>query len=133
MNGRRGEIAKRIVDVAVAGVVVLVALPLLAAISILIRLRMGSPVLFRQERTGFRGRTFTLHKFRTMLDTRDAQGTLLADENRITRLGRLLRSTGLDELPTFFDVLRGTMSLVGPRPLLPQYLDRYSPTQARRH
>ena len=97
------------------------------------RLGLGSPILFRQQRPGLRGRLFTLYKFRTMTGARDAGGTLLPDAQRLTPFGRFLRSTSLDELPELFNVLKGDMSLVGPRPLLVQYLDRYTPRQARRH
>jgi sugar transferase EpsL len=94
---------------------------------------MGAPVLFRQTRPGFRGRPFALLKYRTMNDERIEKGELLPDEKRLAGLGRFLRSTSLDELPELFNVLKGEMSLMGPRPLLMQYLDRYTPEQARRH
>jgi len=93
----------------------------------------GSPVLFRQVRPGYRGRLFELYKFRSMTEARDIQGRLLPDEQRLTRWGRFLRATSLDELPELLNVLRGEMSLIGPRPLLVQYLERYTPEQARRH
>lgn len=118
---------KRLVDVAGAVAGLMVAGPLMAVIAALLRLRLGAPVLFRQERPGLNGQPFTIHKFRTM---RDGPGE---DAERLERLGRLLRATSLDELPELFDVLRGPMSLVGPRPLLMEYLDRYTPEQARRH
>jgi len=107
--------------------------PVLAAIALLIRALMGAPVFFRQVRPGKGGRPFRIVKFRTMLDTRDERGQLLPDEQRITALGRFLRSTSLDELPQLWNVLSGELSLVGPRPLVMQYLARYSPRQARRH
>lgn len=107
-------------------------LPLLI-LGLLIRLKLGSPVLFHQTRPGFKSRPFTLYKFRTMTDERDAAGQLLPDEQRLTGLGRFLRSFSLDDLPNAFNVLRGEMSIVGPRPLLMEYLERYSPEQARRH
>ncbi|MDY7077885.1 MAG: sugar transferase [Chloroflexota bacterium] len=107
--------------------------PLLALIALLVRLRLGSPILFRQQRPGLRGKPFTISKFRTMTSTRDAEGHLLPDAQRLTRFGRFLRSTSLDELPELFNILKGDMSLVGPRPLLMQYLDRYTPEQMRRH
>jgi sugar transferase EpsL len=107
--------------------------PLLAILALLVRLRLGAPVLFRQVRPGLWARPFTLYKFRTMVEARDASGRLLADEARLTGLGRFLRSFSLDELPEVVNVLRGEMSLVGPRPLLTAYLERYSPDQARRH
>jgi lipopolysaccharide/colanic/teichoic acid biosynthesis glycosyltransferase len=98
-----------------------------------IRLSMGSPVLFRQQRPGLRGKPFYLLKFRTMTDRRNDRGELLPDAQRLTRLGQILRSTSLDELPELLNVLKGQMSLVGPRPLLMEYLDRYTPKQMRRH
>jgi lipopolysaccharide/colanic/teichoic acid biosynthesis glycosyltransferase len=107
--------------------------PVLAIIAGLVRLRLGAPVLFRQVRPGLRGDPFMLFKFRTMVDTADAAGRPLSDEARLTGLGRWLRSFSLDELPELVNVLRGEMSLVGPRPLLTAYLDRYTPHQARRH
>ena len=107
--------------------------PLLLAIAAAVRLDMGRPVLFRQRRPGLNGVPFTLLKFRTMRDTRDSTDNLLPDADRLTRLGRFLRSSSLDELPELWNVLKGDMSLVGPRPLLMQYLDRYTSDQARRH
>lgn len=98
-----------------------------------VHLTMGRPVLFRQVRPGLHGRPFCLYKFRTMTDDRDGSGKLLADEQRLTRVGRWLRASSLDELPELWNVLKGDMSLVGPRPLLMEYLDRYTPEQARRH
>lgn len=108
-------------------------LPLLALLALLVRLRLGSPILFRQRRPGLHGRLFTLVKFRTMTEARDARGTLLDDARRLTPLGRWLRATSLDELPELWNVLRGDMSLVGPRPLLEDYLPLYTREQARRH
>jgi sugar transferase EpsL len=107
--------------------------PLYGILALLIRLRMRSPVLFRQVRPGLQARPFALLKFRTMNDERDEEGNLLPDGKRLTGLGRLLRSTSLDELPELFNVVKGEMSLVGPRPLLMQYLERYTAEQARRH
>lgn len=124
---------KRLLDCFVAGTALLVASPLMALIAASIRVSMGSPVLFRQERPGLHGRPFTLLKFRTMSDAPDPSGLLLPDERRLTPLGRFLRTTSLDELPQLWNVLKGEMSLVGPRPLLMSYLERYSPEQARRH
>jgi len=123
---------ERLADVggAIAGLVV--CAPLLAAVSIAIWLRMGLPVLFRQARGGKGGRLFLLHKFRTMLDARDSAGALLPDSQRLTRLGRFLRETSLDELPQLWNVLKGEMSLVGPRPLYAGYVARYTPEQRRR-
>ena len=108
-------------------------LPLLLLIGVLIRWRIGSPVLFRQKRPGRGGVPFELVKFRTMTSVRDAQGSLLPDERRLTPIGRFLRSTSLDEIPELLNVIKGEMSLVGPRPLLTEYLPRYTPEQARRH
>jgi lipopolysaccharide/colanic/teichoic acid biosynthesis glycosyltransferase len=107
--------------------------PLLAGIWVAIRITMGGPVLFRQERPGWKGRSFILHKFRTMTNACHENGELLPNEQRMTRLGGFLRSSSLDELPELWDVLRGKLSIVGPRPLLVRYLPRYSPEQARRH
>jgi lipopolysaccharide/colanic/teichoic acid biosynthesis glycosyltransferase len=106
--------------------------PVLLVISLLILLTMGSPVLFRQTRPGLNGKPFTLYKFRTMTAKTDEQGNLLPDEERLTRIGRFLRRTSLDELPQFWNVLKGDMSLVGPRPLLMKYLPLYNKLQARR-
>jgi len=108
-------------------------LPALGAVALLVRLKLGRQVLFRQPRPGRQGRVFELVKFRTMTDARDAEGRLLPDAQRLTRFGQLLRSSSLDELPEVLNVLKGEMSLVGPRPLLVRYLDRYTPEQARRH
>jgi len=102
-------------------------------IALAVRLRLGVPVLFRQRRPGLHGQPFTLLKFRTMTGARDAAGNLLPDAERLTPLGRFLRATSLDELPELLNVLKGEMSLVGPRPLLLEYLTRYTPEQARRH
>lgn len=118
--------------VGAAGLLVVLS-PVLAVIALLIRMRLGSPVLFRQRRPGKDEEIFELVKFRTMTDERDAEGRLLPDEARLTRLGRWLRSLSLDELPQLWNVLRGELSFVGPRPLLVQYLERYTPEQARRH
>lgn len=124
---------KRAMDVGGAGAALVLTAPVMAVIAVAIRATMGRPVLFVQTRPGLHGAPFRLTKFRTMREGRDAHGTLLANEARVTRLGRLLRSTSLDELPELYHVLRGDMSLVGPRPLLTEYLDRYTPAQARRH
>jgi lipopolysaccharide/colanic/teichoic acid biosynthesis glycosyltransferase len=124
---------KRTVDV-IGGLVGLVVLsPVLAGVAVVVRVRLGRPVLFIQPRPGQNGRIFHIYKFRTMSDERDEHGHLLPDEHRLTRLGRFLRSSSLDELPELVNVLHGDMSLVGPRPLLVDYLDRYSPRQALRH
>lgn len=124
---------KRLLDLSLAIVALVIGWPILLGIAVLIRIRLGSPVLFRQIRPGLHGKPFTLFKFRTMTNARDDQGNLLPDSQRLTGFGRFLRSTSLDELPELWNVLKGDMSLVGPRPLLMQYLDRYTPEQARRH
>jgi lipopolysaccharide/colanic/teichoic acid biosynthesis glycosyltransferase len=124
---------KRAFDRSVAAAGLVATAPVLAATALAIRATMGSPVLFRQARPGRGGRPFELVKFRTMRHATDAHGRPLPDDERLTRLGRFLRSTSLDELPQLWNVLRGELSLVGPRPLLVQYLPRYSPEQARRH
>jgi lipopolysaccharide/colanic/teichoic acid biosynthesis glycosyltransferase len=124
---------KRAIDVCLAAAALLVLWPVLLTVAVVVRLGLGSPVLFRQLRGGYGGRTFHVMKFRTMADTRDAHGRLLPDAARLTRVGRLLRSSSLDELPQLLNVLRGDMSFVGPRPLDARYLTRYSPEQARRH
>jgi sugar transferase EpsL len=124
---------KRWFDCALATAGLIVLAPVLALIALTIRLAMGSPVIFRQRRPGLEGRPFTLYKFRTMTDARDAQGKLLPDRVRLSRLGRFLRRTSLDELPELFNVVKGDMGLVGPRPLLMQYLGRYTKEQFRRH
>ena len=123
---------KRLIDVIVAAVVLIVTAPLQLAIAACVRARLGSPVLFRQDRPGKDEQIFTLVKFRTMLPVDEVAGRV-TDEQRMTRLGSLLRSTSLDELPTLWNVIKGDMSLVGPRPLLVQYLPLYSEHQRRRH
>jgi sugar transferase EpsL len=125
--------SKRLFDLALTLPGLLLVSPLLLVAAILVWIFHGPPVLFHQKRPGYRGRLFPLLKFRTMLDARDAEGRLLPDSDRLTSLGRFLRATSLDELPELFNVLKGEMSLVGPRPLFAHYLDRYSPEQARRH
>lgn len=129
----RVPLVKRVFDLALTVPGLIVLSPLLLMLAILVRVKMGRPVLFRQVRPGFQGRLFTNYKFRTMREAVDATGKLLPDPERVTGLGRFLRSSSLDELPELFNVLKGEMSLVGPRPLLIQYLERYSPEQMRRH
>ena len=126
-------ILKRTIDVVVSAVVLAVAAVPMAGLAVALRLTMGAPVLFRQERPGRDEVVFTLLKFRTMRDPRPGEDALATDAERLTGLGRWLRRTSLDELPTLWNVLRGDMSLVGPRPLLVAYLDRYTPEQRRRH
>ncbi|WP_286250691.1 sugar transferase [Marinobacter shengliensis] len=125
--------SKRIFDVAIAILVLGVSLPILVLLALLIRIWLGRPVLFVQVRPGLHGKPFRMVKFRTMTDKRDKHGRLLPDNIRLTRFGRILRSTSLDELPELWNVLKGDMSLVGPRPLLMEYLPLYSKEQYRRH
>jgi len=124
---------KRLVDVAVASSVIAVTLPITLPTAIGIRATMGAPVLFRQRRPGLHGRPFEMLKFRSMRDPRPGEDALKSDAARITRLGAFIRKTSIDELPTMLNVLKGDVSLVGPRPLLMRYLDRYTPEQSRRH
>lgn len=124
---------KRLLDLAVVLLAAPFWLPVLLVVAVAVRLKLGAPVFFRQKRPGLRGEIFEMMKFRTMTDARDANGKLLSDAERLTDYGKWLRATSLDELPELFNVIRGDMSLVGPRPLMVQYLPRYSPRQARRH
>ena len=124
---------KRLFDLVLVIPTLIILSPVLCVLALLVRAKLGSPVLFRQVRPGLHGRPFVIYKFRTMTDKRDEDGNLLPDGERLTRLGRFLRKTSMDELPEFFNVIKGDMSIVGPRPLLMQYLDRYTPEQARRH
>ena len=125
--------SKRAFDVITAGVALVTLAPLLAALALLVRLAIGAPILFLQERPGLHGRPFTIYKYRTMNDARNDAGRLLPDAERLGWFGKFLRSTSLDELPELINVLRGEMSMVGPRPLLMEYLPRYSNEQMRRH
>ena len=124
---------KRLFDVVVSGLLLIVLSPVLIVVALAVAVSMGRPVLFRQKRPGLRGDLFTILKFRTMVDAKDQHGRPLPDAQRITALGRLLRRTSIDELPELLNVLVGDMSLVGPRPLLPEYLPRYTKEQLRRH
>ena len=124
---------KRCFDFGVALALLGVALPVMAVVAVLIYCALGSPVMFRQQRPGLHGKPFLVYKFRTMADSYDSNGGLLPDEKRLTPLGRLLRRLSLDELPQLFNVLTGDMSLVGPRPLLMEYLPLYTAEQSRRH
>lgn len=123
---------KRAIDVIVGGVALVLSMPVQFVVAVLVRRNLGSPVLFRQQRPGKDEQIFELVKFRTMLEPNEARG-FVTDEQRMTSFGSFLRSTSLDELPTLWNVLRGDMSLVGPRPLLVRYLGRYTPQQIRRH
>lgn len=124
---------KRLLDLGVAATLLVLLAPLMLLVACLVRWNLGSPALFRQPRAGLGGRIFTLYKFRSMRDARDGQGRPLPDDQRLTAFGRKLRSWSLDELPQLWNIVRGDMSLIGPRPLLVDYLPRYSPRQARRH
>ena len=124
---------KRLFDLVGALPLLILLSPVMLIVGLLVRLRLGSPVVFTQERAGVRGQPFTIYKFRTMVDTRDASGTLLPGAQRTPPLGRRLRALSLDELPELWNVLKGEMSLVGPRPLMLYYLPRYNATQMRRH
>ena len=124
---------KRLIDLLIALPVLFLCLPVIGTLWLAVRIKLGSPVCFRQQRPGLHGKPFTMVKFRTMTDARDAQGNVLTDADRLPPFGKFLRRTSLDELPELWNVVKGDMSLVGPRPLLMRYLDRYTPEQARRH
>ena len=130
MKRRPYDLVKRAIDILIAGLALILSLPIQLVVALLVRINLGSPVLFTQQRPGRSGRMFTMYKFRTM---RDITEDLVSDEDRITPFGSWLRSTSLDELPELFNVLKGDMSIVGPRPLLPEYLPLYTTRQARRH
>ncbi len=133
---RAYDAVKRVLDVVVAAFALVLLSPVLLVTAVFVRAKLGSPVLFRQERPGRNGRLFTIHKFRSMKAHPEGLGAVDAvatDADRLTRFGRFLRASSLDELPELWDVLVGNMSLVGPRPLLPEYLERYNAEQARRH
>jgi lipopolysaccharide/colanic/teichoic acid biosynthesis glycosyltransferase len=124
---------KRAFDIIISISLLVILMPLLILIVILVNWKIGCPIIFKQIRSGYKGQLFTIYKFRTMQDRQDSNGNMLPDAERLTSLGRFLRKLSLDELPELFNVLKGDMSLVGPRPLLPQYLERYSSEQIRRH
>lgn len=124
---------KRPMDFFLSLIAIIILSPVLLIVSILVRVKLGSPILFKQERPGLNEKIFTMYKFRTMTDAKDAEGKLLPDSVRLTKFGRLLRTTSLDELPELFNILKGDMSIVGPRPLLVQYLSLYNQQQKRRH
>jgi len=126
-------VSKRLLDLLLAVPALVILSPVMAVTALIILFKEGRPVLFRQQRPGRGGKLFTLNKFRTMRNAVDRQGRPLPDEQRLSRFGRALRSTSIDELPELFNVLRGEMSIVGPRPLLAAYLERYNAQQARRH
>jgi len=127
------KLGKRLLDLTLSSAALVLLAPVFGLLALFLRVQLGAPVFFRQQRPGLAGRPFTILKFRTMTDARNAKGNLLPDAERLPAFGRFLRSTSLDELPELWNVLRGDMSLVGPRPLLMQYLERYTPEQARRH
>ena len=124
---------KRSFDFFAALIALILLLPLLLILAVVVRLKLGSPVIFKQQRPGLHGKPFFMYKFRTMTDEKDSDGNLLPDDQRLPRFGQMLRSTSLDELPEFLCVLKGDLSIVGPRPLMMKYLPRYTPQQARRH
>ena len=125
--------AKRILDILLSTIMLLILGPLLILVYFLVSYKLGKPAIFKQERTGLHGKIFVLYKFRSMTNKKDENGNLLPDKDRITDFGNFLRQTSLDELPELYNILKGDMSFVGPRPLLVKYLERYSPEQARRH
>ena len=127
------KVVKRVFDFLISGVCIVLFSPIFLILAILVRIKLGSPVLFVQERPGYKNRIFNMYKFRTMTDEKDENGELLPDEVRLTKFGRMLRSTSLDELPELFNIFKGDMSIIGPRPLLPKYLNVYSARQQRRH
>jgi len=133
IRGRYHRGGKRVLDVLLTIPVLLVLSPVLVVAAVLVRMQLGAPVLFRQQRPGRYGEPFTIYKFRTMTDARNSQRNLLSDADRLTPFGRFLRATSLDELPELYNILLGDMSLVGPRPLLMEYLSLYTPEQMRRH
>ena len=127
------RLIKRLIDLVLSGLALLVLSPLYLILAILVRVKLGSPVLFSQERPGKNEKVFRMYKFRSMTDARDANGDLLPDEERLTHFGMMLRATSLDELPELWNIFKGDMSIVGPRPLLVRYLPRYNERQRRRH
>jgi len=136
MNNKKGlyqRFFKRVLDLILALIALIVLSPVLLGVSILIKLKLGSPVLFKQDRPGYKGNIFTMYKFRTMTADVDNDGQLLPDANRLTNLGKFLRSTSIDELPELLNIIKGDMSIIGPRPLLVQYLSLYNTYQFRRH
>ena len=124
---------KRLLDIVLSTLAIIVLSPLLIIIAVLVRIKLGKPILFNQDRPGLNEKIFTLHKFRTMTNKTDEKGNLLPDEQRLTKFGKFLRSTSLDELPELFNILKGDMSIVGPRPLLIEYLEYYTEEEHHRH
>lgn len=127
------KIIKRLLDIIFSLLFIILLSPLLIIISIIVRLNLGSPIIFTQERTGLNEKTFTVYKFRSMTDERDENGELLPNEERMTKFSKIFRSTSLDELPELFNILKGDMSFIGPRPLLTQYVELYDDEQRKRH
>ncbi len=132
-NGLYERVIKRLMDIVFSFIGMVLLSPVLLAVVFLVRIRLGSPVIFKQQRPGLNEKIFTLYKFRTMTDEKDESGKLLPDKDRLTRFGKWLRSTSLDELPELWNILKGDMSIVGPRPLLVEYLPLYDENQRRRH
>lgn len=132
-NGLYCKLIKRFMDFLIAALSIIIFSPLLIILAIFVRVKLGGPVIFKQERPGLNGKVFKLYKFRTMTDAKDENGNLLDDEYRLTSFGKKLRSTSLDELPELYNILKGDMSIVGPRPLLVKYLPLYNDEQKRRH
>ena len=132
-NGLYCKLIKRFMDFLIAALSIIIFSPLIIILAILVRVKLGGPVIFKQERPGLNGKVFKLYKFRTMTDAKDENGNLLDDEYRLTSFGKKLRSTSLDELPELYNILKGDMSIVGPRPLLVKYLPLYNDEQKRRH
>ncbi|MDT2759588.1 sugar transferase [Enterococcus xiangfangensis] len=132
-NSFYGKYIKRLLDLIFSGIGLIVLAPVFLIITVLVRLRLGAPVIFKQERPGKNEKIFLMYKYRTMNDTRDSSGKLLPDDERLTKFGKLLRSTSLDELPELWNIFKGDMSIVGPRPLLVEYLPLYNKEQRRRH
>ena len=124
---------KRILDFILSLIALVILSPIILVIAILVRIKLGSPVIFKQKRPGLNEKIFTLYKFRTMTDAKDENGNLLPDNIRLTKFGKILRSTSLDELPELFNIIKGDMSIVGPRPLLVKYLPLYNKSQKHRH
>ena len=127
------KFVKRLLDILISLIAIVILSPVLIIVAILVRTKLGSPVIFHQDRPGLNEKIFRLYKFRSMTDEKDAEGNLLPDEIRLTKFGKLLRATSLDELPELWNILKGDMSLIGPRPLLVRYLPRYSEEQRHRH
>jgi len=132
-NGIYNKVIKRIIDILISGIALIILSPIILILYILVKSKLGSPVFFSQERPGKDGKIFKMYKFRSMTDAKDENGNLLPDEVRLTSFGRKLRSTSLDELPELWNIFKGDMSIIGPRPLLVQYLPRYTEEQSHRH